>query len=105
MTSDPLYFYTKTMPFWGLSNFAPPDFQADGVFWPTVEHYFQVQKFDDNELRERIRRAASPKDARSLGQSRAHPVRAHWDQLREAVMLQALRLGPTYKPVVDIPLR
>ena len=90
--SEPLYFYSKAMPFWGLSNFSPPGFEADGVFWPTVEHYFQAQKFAVQEARERIRRAASPKEARTLGQSRSHPIRADWDEVRELVMLKALRL-------------
>jgi N-glycosidase YbiA len=53
--AEPLYFYTKTMPFWGLSNFAPPGFENDGIFWPTVEHFFQAQKFESFEIRDRIR--------------------------------------------------
>ncbi len=89
---EPLYFYTKSMPFWGLSNFAPPGIEVDGVYWDTIEHYFQAQKFGDLALRERIRRAATPKDARELGQSRRYPLRADWDSVREEVMLFALRL-------------
>ena len=89
---EPLYFYTKSMPFWGLSNFAPPGIQADGVYWETIEHYFQAQKFSDLALRERIRRAATPKDARELGQTRRHPLRPDWDSVREEVMLFAMRL-------------
>lgn len=89
---EPLYFYTKTMPFWGLSNFAPPGVEIDSVFWPTVEHFFQAGKFGAAEIRERIRKAASPKDARALGQSRSFPIRPDWEQVREAVMLQALRV-------------
>ncbi|MDB5928301.1 MAG: hypothetical protein JWR60_8 [Polaromonas sp.] len=89
---EPIYFYTRAMPFWGLSNFSPPGIEADGVYWPTVEHYFQAQKFEDIEIRERIRRALTPKDARSLGQSRAFPLSRDWDARREGVMLHALRL-------------
>ena len=90
--TDPLYFYTKTMPFWGLSNFAPPGIEVDGFYWPTIEHYFQAQKFEDVSLRDRIRRAETPKAARELGQSRRYPVRADWDSVREDVMLLAMRL-------------
>ena len=88
---EPLFFYTKSMPYWGLSNFAPPGIEMDGVFWQTVEHYYQAQKFTDADMRDRIRRAASPKDARALGQSRAFTVRADWDLVREEIMLKALR--------------
>jgi ribA/ribD-fused uncharacterized protein len=90
--SDPIYFYTRTMPYWGLSNFSPPGLEADGLYWPTVEHYFQAQKFLDPEARERIRKAEGPKQARELGQSRAYPLRPGWDELREQFMLTALRL-------------
>lgn len=93
MTDDePLYFYTKTMPFWGLSNFAPPGVDADGVYWATVEHFFQAQKFEDSNVRERIRQAATPKEARALGQSRQFVLRTDWDEVRESIMLRALRL-------------
>lgn len=90
--NEPLYFYTKTMPFWGLSNFAPPGVELDGTYWPTVEHFFQAQKFTEPEIQERIRQAATPKDARSLGQSRAFRLRPDWDEIREEVMLRGLRI-------------
>ena len=80
------------MPFWGLSNFAPPGIEARGVYWPTVEHYFQAQKFTEAFARERIRKAATPKEARALGQSRDYRIRSDWDAVREQVMLEALRL-------------
>ncbi len=89
---EPIYFYTKTMPFWGLSNFSPPGFEADGTYWPTVEHFFQAQKFDSPEIKERIRKALTPKDARTLGQSRAFLLRSDWETEKENVMLRALRL-------------
>jgi N-glycosidase YbiA len=88
---EPLYFYTKSMPFWGLSNFAPPGIEADGVYWETIEHYFQAQKFADASVRERIRLAETPKKARELGQSRSYPIRSDWDSVREEVMLFAMR--------------
>ena len=90
--SDPIYFYTKSMPYWGLSNFSPPGFEACGKYWPTVEHYFQAQKFSSDQAQENIRRALSPKLARELGQSRSFTLRPDWDNMREEIMLSALRL-------------
>jgi len=46
---DPIKFYSKTTAYRELSNFAPFGFEDDGVYWPTVEHYFQVQKFPGEE--------------------------------------------------------
>jgi ribA/ribD-fused uncharacterized protein len=89
---EPIYFYSRSMPYFELSNFCPPGLEADGAYWPTVEHYFQAQKFLECAFRERIRRVVSPKDARELGRSRAYPIRQDWDAIRENVMLYALRL-------------
>lgn len=89
---EPIYFYTKTGPFYELSNFAPYGFEAEGVYWPTVEHFFQAQKFTDPSYRERVRIASTPREARTLGQSRAVPIRADWDSAREELMFKALSL-------------
>lgn len=89
---EPIYFYSKAMPFWGLSNFSPPGFGVDGQYWLTAEHYFQAQKFSDEAIRERIRMASTPKMARAMGRSRLYTIRDGWDQLRNEVMLSALRM-------------
>lgn len=89
---EPLYFYTKTMPFWGLSNFSPPGIEVEGIYWPTVEHFFQAQKFVEQQIQDRIRQAATPKEARALGQSRKHKLKQGWDSIREEVMLFGLRI-------------
>lgn len=78
--ANPIYFFTKNDRFYELSNFAPFGFEEDGAYWRTVEHYFQAQKFEDADHRERIRRAHSPKQAKDLGQSRALPIRRDWEK-------------------------
>jgi len=80
------------MPYWGLSNFSPPGIDADGYFWATVEHYYQAQKFLEPEAQDKIRRASSPKESRELGQSRSFKLRTDWEDVRDAVMLKALRI-------------
>jgi predicted NAD-dependent protein-ADP-ribosyltransferase YbiA (DUF1768 family) len=35
---DPIYFYSKTVEYFELSNFSPHGFELDGAYWPTVEH-------------------------------------------------------------------
>jgi ribA/ribD-fused uncharacterized protein len=103
-TADPLYFYTKSMEFWGLSNFSPPGFELDGKYWPTVEHFYQAQKFVNAEFKERVRLSDSPKDARTLGQSRRERIIDDWDIQRNVVMLKALRekfKNPTAKKLLE----
>ena len=43
-----------------FSNFAPFGIDLDGSWWPTVENYYQAQKFTDPDLRQSIRRAERP---------------------------------------------
>ncbi len=73
-------FYTKSAAYFEFSNFyegAP--FESDGVYWPTVEHYFQAIKFDNPEYRELIRSANTPNKAFILGsQKKRGGYAAHW---------------------------
>lgn len=73
-------------PFGAFSNAAEFPFEVDGLVWPTVEHYFQAQKFHQRRLAERIRRARSADEARRLGRSRGAPLRRDWQRVRDQVM-------------------
>jgi len=86
-----IYFYSKLDQYAAFSNFAAAPFQLDGELWPTVEHYFQAQKFEDAGYREQIRQAATPGKAKSLGRTRELPIRADWNDVKESLMLNALR--------------
>jgi ribA/ribD-fused uncharacterized protein len=90
--ANPILFFKKNQPFSELSNFAPAAFEVDGIRWPTVEHYFQAQKFEDADYRERIRMAHSPMEAKTLGQTRKVPIRSDWESVKESVMRRALLL-------------
>ena len=93
--SRPIRFFSKQERWYEFSNFYPSTFVADGERWPTVEHYFHAQKFprdEDAAHRRRIREAGSPQQAKALGQSRTATIRPDWDQVRDEVMLGALRL-------------
>lgn len=73
------------------SNFAPTPIILKGRRWPTVEHYFQAQKFPDSEQEEAIRLAKSPMVAARMGRSRQRPLRADWEAAKDAIMLEAVR--------------
>lgn len=81
-----IYFYGTTDEYGCFSNFSRHGIAMDDGYWPTVEHYFQAQKFDVPQHRERIRRASTPKEAKRLGWSRAFPLRADWEEIKEEVM-------------------
>jgi ribA/ribD-fused uncharacterized protein len=76
-----------------LSNFSPTSvYILIGTKWtrcPTVEHGFQASKTLVRHQRERIVSAASPGEAKRLGQ---HVSRvSYWDEVKIVVMLELLR--------------
>jgi ribA/ribD-fused uncharacterized protein len=74
-----------------FSNFAPHPIELDGLRWPTVEHYFQAQKFAVTPHAEAIRQTPSPMVAARMGRSRARPLRPDWELVKDAIMLHAVR--------------
>jgi N-glycosidase YbiA len=85
-----IYFYSNTDEYAYLSNFSAHGFELDGQYWPTVEHYFQAQKFPGTEYADKIRQVKSPKQAKTLGRSRQWPLREDWEEIKEELMHQAV---------------
>ena len=71
-----------------LSNFYPSRFIIDGVFYETVEHYFQSQKTIIPFQKERIRKAPSPVYAKKYG--RECTLRAGWDRIKDDIMFKGV---------------
>ena len=88
----PIKFYSKTQENAYLSNFSPHGFEINGLYWPTVEHYFQAMKFPTHpEYQEKIRMAKSPAQAKTLGRTRAIPIRPDWDSVKDDIMRYAVQ--------------
>ena len=85
-----IYFYTKNDQYGEFSNFSPHGIEVDRLWWPTVEHFFQAQKFEDSDYREQIRTAHNAKQAATLGRSRKVKLRADWETVKEDIMYQAV---------------
>jgi N-glycosidase YbiA len=69
-----------------LSNFAPYSVLVNGVVWPTAEHCFQAQKFDDAKYREAIRASISPLEAAQMGRDQTKHLRKDWDSIKDGIM-------------------
>jgi ribA/ribD-fused uncharacterized protein len=76
---------------WGeLSNSFSSPIQLKGTEWPTVQHFFQAQKFAGTTREEEIRLAPTPEEAKALGRDRRHRVRGGWEAMKESIMADAL---------------
>jgi ribA/ribD-fused uncharacterized protein len=84
-------FYSTSETYREFSNFAPFGIELDGHWWSTVEHYYQAQKFTDEALRSRIRRAEKPPIAKSLADTHRTDIRPDWDAVKDEVMYRAVR--------------
>ena len=74
-----------------FSNFAPYPIELRGEMWPTVEHYFQAQKFAGTPSEEEIRHATSPAQAREMGRQRWRGLRKDWQAAKEPLMYEAVK--------------
>ncbi len=90
--SEKIFFYKTKEPYGEFSNFARFPIIVDGVVWPTSEHYYQAQKWVGYPERyAAILKALTPKEAARLGRMTDWPIRLDWEEVKEGVMLKALR--------------
>ncbi len=91
--SQAIRFHFKTGEFGFLSNFAHYPITIDGMEWPTSEHYYQASKFiNDPAGMEAIRTVIRHHyDAWRMGHSPEHVHRQDLDEVKDDVMLRALR--------------
>ena len=89
--SEIIHFYSTGDEYGCFSNFAAYPIELSGNRWPTSEHYFQAQKFEESERREEIRNALSPMQAARMGRDRKKTLRPDWESVKVAVMTDAVR--------------
>ena len=88
---DAIYFYHSDLPWGYLSNLSKHPVFLRGKIWPTVEHFYQAQKFAGTRLEETVRRCALPIQAKATATDHEKHRRADWEDVKEDVMTEALR--------------
>jgi N-glycosidase YbiA len=88
---DVITFYRVSDEFGCFSNFAPYPVRMHEKVWPTSEHYFQAQKFEDAEHQEKIRQTRSPMIAARRGRDRQKPLRQDWESVKVGIMREIVR--------------
>jgi hypothetical protein len=81
--------FTKETGYDFLSNFYTSTVRFEGVLYPTVEHAYQASKTTDLRLREIIKRAANPLEAKKLG--KCLKLREDWESVRIEIMRKLIR--------------
>jgi N-glycosidase YbiA len=86
-----IHFFSQSATHREFSNFAAFGIDLDGAWWPTVENYYQAQKFTDPGLQKSIRQAEQPIIAKNLADANKAAIRSDWDTIKDAVMYRAVR--------------
>ncbi len=74
-----------------FSNFSAHAIEYQGLVYPTAEHAFHAQKFDDATLREQIINCGSPLMAWELGRRLKPQRRADWDDVKVGILTDIIR--------------
>ena len=86
-----IYFYHMNNPYSSFTNFSPHGFELNGLFWPSVEHYYQAQKVADTDLFAKVYAAKNPGEAKRIAKSDPHKRRSDWSDVKISVMKHAVR--------------
>lgn len=73
-----------------LSSFSDHPIVIDGVEYPTVQHFYQSQKFMDIDVSNLIKDSRSVREAVHLGHFRLFNIKENWDRIKFDVMYRGM---------------
>lgn len=77
--------------FYPFSNFSSFQIEWKGKLWPTSEHVYHSEKFEDEETKEKIRNMSSAHEALKFAEANKDKRRADWENVRLGIMKEILR--------------
>ncbi len=83
-------YVSRTNPENPLSTYSRHEFELDGSTWPSVEHYYQANKFEDETIRETIKTVSTPEEARKLAKKNKRKIRSDWKKNKITFMTRAV---------------
>lgn len=83
-------FYKEFGEYGYLANYSNHGFYKNGVYYKTVEHYYQSEKFDDEIIKKRIIDAETPKEASNIGRDRNNIRKDNFKIIKNQVMLEGI---------------
>jgi len=73
-----------------LSNLSNHSIDSKFKVWPTVEHFYQANKFIGSSYEEKIRNLRNVHEVLEIGHNRFLPIRTDWEEAKEYVMTEGL---------------
>lgn len=90
VNNEKIYFYKEFGDLGYLASYSSHGFEKDGIYWKTLEHYYQAQKFEDKNVVNKIINAKTPKEASTIGRDRNNKLKSDWNKIKLNVMEDGL---------------
>lgn len=97
-TEEAVYFYENE--FYPFSSFSAFAIRWKDKLFTTAEHVYHWEKFDDEELKEKIKNALSAHEALKIAHENEDKVRSDWLKIRVSVMEEIVRAKVDQHPYV-----
>jgi ribA/ribD-fused uncharacterized protein len=97
-SNDPVFFYEHE--FYVFSNFSSFMLEWKGKLWPTSEHAYHSEKFEDESMKEEIRNARSAHAALKYAEANKDKRKENWDEIKLQVMKEILHAKVEQHPYV-----
>lgn len=73
-----------------LASYSNYGFFKEGIYWKTIEHYYQAHKFEDHNIIEKVINAETPKVASEIGRDRSYSIKEDWEEIKVDIMYDAV---------------
>lgn len=73
-----------------LANYSNHGFEKNGIYYKTVEHYYQSEKFSDRSIKDKIINADTPKEASNIGRDRSNKRTDNFKKIKKQVMYDGI---------------
>ncbi len=97
-TEKQIFFYENE--FYVFSNYSSFTIEWKGSLYPTSEHVYHSEKFNDENLKEQVRLARSAHDSQKFAQANVDKYRKDWNQIRIGIMKDILLVKVEQHPYV-----
>lgn len=97
-TEEQIFFYEHE--FYVFSNYSSFMLEWKGKLYPTSEHAYHSEKFDNEEMKEEIRNAKSAHDSQVYANKNMDKRKTNWDNIKLGIMKEILKAKVSQHPYV-----
>lgn len=97
-TEKQIFFYEHE--FYVFSNYSSFMLEWNGKLYPTSEHAYHSEKFEEENLKEQLRNARSAHDSQVFANTNKDKRRKDWDDVKLGIMREILKSKVSQHPYV-----